>query len=446
MAGYIEGQIQKVRQFVWPARRAEETPVVEQTVRTTAQILWVIVNDLIMGQASLRAMSLVYTTLLSLVPVLALVFAILKAFGVHDQVEVLLLEFLAPMGDQGREVTEQMLAFVEQVNISVLGSVGLIFLIYTLISLIQKIKGAFNDIWQVTSDQSFARQMASYVSVGLVGPLVLFLAIGVVATTLSSFLMETVGVFGPLRSVLEEVNRIAPYGFMILAFSFLYLVVPNTRVHIASALVGGTVAGVVWLTTGWAFTTFVVSSARYAAIYSAFASLILFMIWLYVAWLILLVGCSVSYYFQNRHHLSPEAGLVQLTPAQTRRLTLIILAIVHRSFDTGDTPWTIARLSQRLGIPTQSTQALVEPLIGGGYVAWTGRGGKLVPTRPAALTSLREVVQKVEQAHRQGAPNDAVLGADDAVDRLLADAEAASAALLEGKTLADLLKTNEGAA
>ncbi|MEQ9518666.1 MAG: YihY/virulence factor BrkB family protein [Parvibaculum sp.] len=406
----------------------------------TARIAWVIGRDLFSGQASLRAMSLVYTTLLSIVPVLALLFAILKAFNVDDQVEVLMLEFLAPMGEQGKEITGQTITFVRQVNISVLGSVGLIFLVYTLISLIQKIEKAFNAVWQVASDRSITRQVTAYLSAGLIGPLFLFLVVGVIATTLSGFLLDTVGAFEPVRMILQEANKLVPYGVMIGAFSFLYYVVPNTRVRLTSALVGGSVAGILWVALGWGFATFVVTSARYAAIYSAFASLVLFMIWLYTAWLILLIGCSITYYFQNRAHLSPDSGLIRLTVDQTKRLTLLLVTLVHRSFKTGDTPWTSKRLASRLGIPPQAVEVIVATLHDAGFVAWAGHSPKLVPTKPAEMTKIRDLLTLVQQMDALGAARDERLGTDTSVDRLLATLEAARQSAIGERTIEDLIQ------
>jgi len=436
---FFSDLFEKFEREVWSKDSSTET-IFKRPFIVAARILWVIIRDLMAGQASLRAMSLVYTTLLSIVPVLAITFAILKAFGIDDQIEALMLEFLAPMGEQGQEITTRVISFVQQVNISVLGSVGLVFLIYTLISLIQKIQSAFNDVWHVTSNRSLARQMASYVSVGLLGPLVLFLAVGVIATTVSSFLLDTVGSIGPLRALLMEANKMAPYAFMILSFAFLYLVVPNTKVKFSAAIIGGTIAGVMWVGTGWAFATFVVTSARYAAIYSAFASLVLFMIWLYTAWLILLVGCSVTYYFQNRHHLSPDSGIIRLTLEQTKRLTLIMITVIHRSFQTGDTPWSSARLSERLGIPPQTVEKLCTPLQDAGLLAWAGGHPKLVPTKPANLTKVSEVLSIIDHAESIGAAKDDTLGTDQAVDEMFAALHASNEQTLDGRSIADLIK------
>ncbi len=428
---------------IW-AKPKEDDPFFRRPLAVAAQIFWVVVRDLLAGQANLRAMSLVYTTLLAIVPVLALMFAILKAFGVDDQIETLMLEFLAPMGAQGVEITEKTIAFVQQVNISVLGSVGLVFLIYTLISLIQKIQAAFNSVWQVSADGSLARQMAAYVSVGLLGPLVLFLAIGVIATTASSFLMDTLGAFGPIRTVLEQASKLVPFIMTMSAFAFLYLVVPNTRVKLSAALVGGAITGLMWVATGWAFATFVVTSANYAAIYSAFASVVLGMIWLYVAWLIVLVGCSVTYYFQNRNHLSAESGITRLTLDQVKRVSLVMLTVVHRSFHTGDTSWTSLRLSRRLGIPSQTVEQIVDPLKRAGFVAWADDNKCLVPTKPADMTDVEDVLGVIISDDHRGAAEDSTLGKDVAVYELLQSISAAEGAVLNNLTIADLI-AKEGA-
>jgi len=423
---------------IW-AKPDENDPFFRRPLAVAAQIFWVVVRDLLAGQANLRAMSLVYTTLLAIVPVLALMFAVLKAFGVDDQIETLMLEFLAPMGAQGVEITEKTIAFVQQVNISVLGSVGLVFLIYTLISLIQKIQAAFNSVWQVSAHGSLARQMAAYVSVGLLGPLVLFLAIGVIATMASSFLMDTLGAFGPVRTAIEEASKLVPFLMTMSAFAFLYLIVPNTKVKLSAALVGGAITGLMWVATGWAFATFVVTSANYAAIYSAFASVVLFMIWLYAAWLIVLVGCSVTYYFQNRAHLSPESGLMRLTLDQVKRVCLVMLTVVHRSFHTGDTSWTSLRLSRRLGIPPQTVELIADPLRQAGLVAWAGADKRLVPTKPADMTQVEEILTVIMTADHNGAAEDSTLGTDTAVDDVLQSISDAENAVLKDLTIADLI-------
>ncbi len=128
-------------------------------------ILYAVVRDLGDGMLRLRAMSLVYTTLLSLVPLLAISFSVLKGFGVHNQIEPMLLNFLAPLGEKGVEITEYIITFVERIKVGVLGAVGLGLLVYTVVSLMQKIERSFNDTWHVTRHRSLAQRFSGYLSV-----------------------------------------------------------------------------------------------------------------------------------------------------------------------------------------------------------------------------------------------------------------------------------------
>jgi membrane protein len=141
-----------------------------------------VIRELAAGQLTLRAMSLVYTTLLSLVPLLAVSFSVLKGLGVHNQFEPVLQNLLAPMGEQGAEVTARVLEFVENIRAGVLGSLGLGFLIYVVVSMIQKIEGAFNYTWHVSANRSLSQRFSNYLSVILVGPVLIVSALGLTAS------------------------------------------------------------------------------------------------------------------------------------------------------------------------------------------------------------------------------------------------------------------------
>jgi membrane protein len=167
-----------------------------------ARFVYALARDLAEGQLTLRAMSLVYTTLLSLVPLLAFSFSVLKGFGVHRQVEPLLYEFLQPLGEKGAEITEQIIGFVDNVRGDVLGGIGLALLIYTVISMIQKVEDTFNYIWQVQKSRSLARRFSDYLSVILVGPVLMVTAMGLLATISSSAAMQAIAEVEPFGSLL----------------------------------------------------------------------------------------------------------------------------------------------------------------------------------------------------------------------------------------------------
>ena len=170
-------------------------------VLISARILYRVIEDFMQGQLTLRAMSLVYTTLLSLVPLLALSFSLLKAFGVHNQLEPMLLTFLAPLGEKGGEMSAQIVQFVGNMGVGVLGSLGLVLLIYTVVSLLQKIEEAFNFIWHVPSLRNLPQRLSGYLSVVMVGPMLVVTALAITASVMSSALVAELVAIEPFGTL-----------------------------------------------------------------------------------------------------------------------------------------------------------------------------------------------------------------------------------------------------
>ena len=276
------------------------------------RISWAVLRDFAEGQISLRAMSLVYTTLLSMVPLLAISFSVLKGFNQQYEIESFLLELLAPLGNTGIDIASRISGFVENIKAGVLGSIGLGLLVYTVISLMQKIERVFNFIWHVPRQRPFAQRFSGYLSVIMIGPVLVFSSLGITASLTSTSVVVALTSIEPFGTLIRFAGTLLPYLLVVGAFTFIYLIMPNTRVRVSAAFVGAAVAGLLWNTAGWAFASFVVSSTQYTAIYSAFAALIIFMIWLYVSWLILLIGANIAFYYQHPEYLMPQRGGLQL--------------------------------------------------------------------------------------------------------------------------------------
>ncbi|MCK7580267.1 MAG: YihY/virulence factor BrkB family protein [Chromatiales bacterium] len=170
-----------VYDLLWGSDLAAVSPLRRRLIRS-ARLVHAVVRDFADGQLTLRAMSLVYTTLLSLVPLLALSFSVLKGFGVHNQVRPALLAFLAPLGDKGVQITEQTIGFIDNIRVGVLGAVGLGLLIYTVTALLQKIELSFNYVWRVKRLRPLAQRFSQYLSVLTIGPVLVFSAIGITAS------------------------------------------------------------------------------------------------------------------------------------------------------------------------------------------------------------------------------------------------------------------------
>ncbi len=331
---------------------------------------------------SLRAMGLTYVTLLALVPLLAVMFAVLKAFGVQNLIEPSLAQALKPLGEQGAEITQRVLEFVNNLRVGVLGAIGVATLFYTIISLISKIEDSLNHVWQVRRSRTWGKKFSDYLSVVLVGPVLVFTSLTVIASAQSHTVVQYMvanELLGPLVSV---ATRLMPFACLCIAFTFLYTFVPNTAVRFGSALMGGAVAALLWQLAGTGFATFVASSARYAAIYSSFAILVFFFIWLYASWLIILIGAEVAYFHQYPSSYRAGQELDGKTPLSQERLTLIALVEITRRYLAERTPWSVPDLAKSLRVRLCALEPLVETLLAKGILLQTVEPEGIVLGRP----------------------------------------------------------------
>jgi membrane protein len=363
---------------------------------TVLRFLSLIVSILTEEQLILRATSLVYTTLLSFVPLLAVSFSVLKAFGVQARIQIFLYYFLEPFGEKGVDLAMKIISFVEQVNVSILGSLGLSMLIYTVLSQIQKVESALNYIWHVRSTRSLSRRFSSYMSVLLIGPVLIFSAMGLTASLMSTSFIRGLTGIREIGVLLLLIEKVIPYLIISGAFAFIYVFLPNTKVHLRSALVGGIFAGVVWKATGMIFAAFVVSSAQYSAIYSGFALFILFFIWLYWTWLILLVGGKVSFYHQHPKFINITGKDVLPSDTQKERLALSIMFLLGESFYQNKEPWTSDSLGKRLRYPAEAVYEVLNLLEQKGMIiSSSGDPSAHVPARDLETLSVKEVLDVV---------------------------------------------------
>ncbi len=220
----------------------------------TLRIFYGAVRDLASGLPTLRATGLVYTTLLSIVPLLAVSFSVLKGFGAHNQLEPALISLLEPLGEKGAQISEQIISFVDNMQVGVLGSIGLAFLIYTILSLVKKIETAFNDTWRIATTRNIVKRFSNYLSVILLGPVLLFAASGMSASFHSSTVVNKLLAIEPFGSALVLLGTIFPYILTVISFCFIYTLVPNTKVRLRSAFYGAVIAAFAWKSVGSLFT------------------------------------------------------------------------------------------------------------------------------------------------------------------------------------------------
>jgi len=309
----------------------------------------------------LRASALTYATMLSIVPLLAFAFAILKGLGVQNRLEPILVENLA-VGSEA--VVTQIFEYINNTNVARLGSVGLFVLLLTVLALLSNIEKTFNHIWHVGETRSLMRRFSDYFSVLIFGPLLLVAAISMTAT------LETMSIVQELRGA-EVVGdlisfsfKTLPYISMWIAFTFLLLFMPNIRVRIPAALIGGIFGGTLWQLSQLGYVGFQVGVARYNAIYGTMAALPIFMVWMYISWITVLLGAEVTYAVQNLGYIGREIRGKRARLLQCDFGALAVLAATVRRFIRGETPFNRYQIADRLALSESQVREFVDQLIG----------------------------------------------------------------------------------
>jgi membrane protein len=434
---------ERLNQYIW-SYNACDTEAPRSAWRLFLQIVFMVGRDLMGGMITLYAMSLVYTTLLSLVPLLAVSISVLKGFGVHDQLKPTLEHLLAPLGEQSIEITAHVIGFVENMKIGVLGAVGLVLLLYTVISLIQKVESAFNHTWRIQhSSRSLMQRFSDYLSVIMVGPVLVFAAVGITASLGSNYIVEALYSLPYMSGLLHLVGQLVPYVLVISAFTFIYLLVPNTRVQLSSALYGGVIAGVLWETSGILFTSFIGGSTSYAAIYSGLAILLVFMIWLYVGWIILLIGASITFYHQNPQQLKWKQENSHISGRMRDQLALQAMVNIARAHDQqSDLLPSLENLAACQQVPVEVLRRMLDALQGDGLIQQSAQDPPhYLPGASLQRIRLADILSSARRAEDDGRSER--LHSDAVVDGLLRELEQDLDLRLGEESLAGLLQKFE---
>src|SRR5262250_2390290 len=401
------------------------------------KIVVMVARDFIANQVQLQAMALAFKTLLSLAPLLAVIFSILKGLGVHNRMEPAFTEALSPLGEKGQEITTYLIGFVDKMSASALGSVGLVTLFLTVLSLMGTIEQAFNYIWHVKSPRSFVRKFSDYLSVILVGPVLVVAALTITATLQSNAFVQKLMSLEPFGTVILSFLKLVPYLTLWGAFSFMYIFVPNTRVKLSAGLVGGLVAAVLWQTVGWGFAVFVASSTRYYAIYSSFAILLLFLLLLHVGWVIVLLGAQVAYAHQYIRFYEGEREFLTNSLAGREKLALQMMYLIGRNFYHGLDPLSVTTLANQLYVPQGFVKDFMETFHHGRLVLPVANEETFVLARDPERISIKEILDCV----RNSSVKKPVVRTDEEVviDELLQKVNDSVAQTLEGKSLQSLI-------
>jgi membrane protein len=383
---------------------------------------YALLRDLSRGQINLYAMGLVYATLLSLIPLLAFAFAILKTFGAARSLQPIIREFFRPMGSRADEFTERVMGIADDVSTRLLGPLALALLLWTLLGTIKKVEDGFNFLWRVEEPRSFARRVTEYIGLLIVGPIVV---VGFLALSHNALETATAGIgrYMPFFERLVAIGeKVSPYFMVAIIFTAVYMLVPNTKVKWKPAIIGGVVAGILWAAVGQLFTALVVYSTRLTVVYALFAGIVAALLWTYFGWLILLVGAQLSFYAQNPNYLRMGLTELRMSAVQREQLTLKIMFLIGRSYHDGKTRWTVDSLGRHLGMPGIAISRLVHALESARLITLTD-DEHLLPARDLGQISIQEIIDisRNEKAGQVGWRN-LTIPAVDAISKKMDDA------------------------
>ena len=431
----IAGLKLKLDELVWGVR-LYKYGLPGRILASVLRNLYAVLRDIISGQLTLRSMSLVYTTLLSVVPLVAFSFSVLKGLGVHRDLESRLYTILEPLGDKGIEITDRLMTLVNNVNGSVLGSIGLAFFIYTAISMVQKIEESFNYVWYVSKPRSFSRRFTEYMLILLLGPVAIAIALGALASLQNEAIVQWAANNALLGPVFSATSKLTPFLIVTAVFTVLYKYMPNTEVRFRSALVGGLAGGFLWSALGMIFAAFVANSARTQAIYASFAIAITTLLWLYLNWLILLIGSQLAFYFQNPAYMRIGRREPRLSNAMRERLALNIMLIVGAAFRDANKSVNQRALSEELRIPSITVTPIITALANKGLLT-TLENDDLLPGREMSRITLNDILEVVRIDGETGSYRDPRWAG--AIDSIGETIDAAVESTLGDKSLSNLI-------
>ena len=411
----------------------------QSTLGLTLRILrypYAVLRDLSRGDITLRATGLVYTTLLSIIPLVAFAFAILKIFGAKHDLEPVVYQFFRPMGGPiADELSKRVVEFAHRVSTRVVGVVGLTVLGYTLFGTIKKVEDSFNFVWHVDTPRKLWRRILEYLVLLIVGPLLLVGFLGLSHAALdNSAVQEVAAHAGIFRHI---AIHLAPYALATVFFTGMYMLIPNTRVHWRPALIGALVAGVLWAAVGKIFTEFVVYSIRLQIIYAGFAFIVAALLWTYFGWLILLAGAQLSFYIQNPTYLRFGLWEMKLSSLETEQLALRMMYLIARSQHHNEPRWTEGRMAHELGLPGMPMSRLLAAFQEANLLTVTEQDELLLPREIARITVCEILDTAREQRSGQVHVREVSIPP---VDRLIESLEEARKERCGGLTLLNLVE------
>lgn len=363
----------RIKQFIevdiWRIRlRKYETPT--YILYRNFKIILIAFKSFVADKCAIKSSALTYFSLLSIVPVLAIAFAIAKAFTLDkflkDQINQLFANQQSVL-DQSWEYADNML---KETSGGLLAGISLIILLYTVINLLTNIESIFNDVWEIKKGRRLSRKLTDYLSIVLAGPILIILSssLNVFITTQLEYYSDTIQVVD-IKPFVRFLIGLIPFTLFWMLFTLLYVIMPNTKVKIKAAFISGAIAAILYAMVQWGYFEFQIGVSKFNAIYAGFAALPLFLIWLQISWMIILFGAELTFAIQNVNTWEYNPDKLRMSQFFKKKMALIIVNVAAKRFESAQEPFTSRELSEKIESPLRYVNEVLRELVETGVLS-----------------------------------------------------------------------------
>jgi membrane protein len=404
---------------IWEIRLKELDPIKAFLVKYL-RIILLAGRGFFRDHCQKTASVLTYYSLLNVVPVVAVAFAISKGFGLERMIEKQILQ-MAEKANWQADITNQILNFshnlLDQAKGGLIAGVGVVLLLWTVISILGKIEESLNEIWEVKKSRTLVRKFSDYIAIMVFAPVLMIIASSATVLVASQVkvIVQKIAFLGVFSSVIFFLLNLLPYVSIWVLLTMLYLVMPNTRIPLRSAIVGGIFAGTITQVVQWLYIKFQIGAAGYGAIYGSFAALPLFLAMLQMSWMIVLFGAEVSHANEHYETFGFQPDYSRISISSRKWFALKIFHLLTQKFSRGEKALSVAQIAEQLEIPVRLVRQLLYELIDVGLVVETVGGGKHEVAFQPGQTIENLTVKKVLDAYeRRGLTYDVILQSEQA--------------------------------
>ena len=360
---WVMDWVKRINDLIWHSTKKQSSRW-ESFIYKQLRIIFLAGKGFSNHKVQLRASALTFYTLLSIIPIAAIAFAIAKGFGLDKNLETLITEQLNSQQEVLNWLLNNARTALEETRGGYIAGVGIIILLWAVMSLLEHIENSFNHIWQIRTSRPWYRQFTDYLTIMLIAPVFLILSSSLtvfISTELTEF-MSRADILSIFKPVITFLIRFAPYFLSWIVMTVLYIIMPNTKVEFVPALISGIIAGTILHLLQWLYIDLQFGITKLNAIYGSFAAVPLFIIWIQATWIIVLLGAELTFANQNISRFEMEFESLSISYFQKRALVLMIMEIIIKNFAGGENPLSAEQIAVQLKIPVRLARDLLQDL------------------------------------------------------------------------------------